>query len=90
MFKTSLIKSSFPRIKLNNANKNNIHKLIAFKWNKVYAFLVYFLLPFASEMRFLGKLKCEFWLMSEIIGLAEIEFVFEFQCVSEFQCASKF
>ena len=90
MFKTSLIKKSFQGIKLNNADKNNLHKLAAFKWNKICAFLVHFLLPFASEMRFLGKLKCEFWLMSEISGLSKIEFVFEFQCVYEFQCASKF
>ena len=90
MFKTSLIKSSFQRIKLNNANKNNLHKLTAFKWNKICAFLVHFLLPFAFEMRFLGKWKCEFWLMSEISGLSKIEFVFEFQCVYEFRFVSKF
>ena len=38
MFKTSMIKSSFQRVKLNNAIKNNLHKSIAFKWNKICAF----------------------------------------------------
>ena len=65
MCKTSIIKSSFQRVKLNHVNKNQSLQY-AFEWNKIRHFLcisllkrrlVQFSLPFVSEMRFQCKLK---------------------------------
>ena len=65
MYKTSIMKSRFLRVRLNNANKNQSLQY-AFEWNKISPFLcisllkrrlVQFSLPFVSEMRFQCKLK---------------------------------